>query len=258
MRRISQVLGILTGLGLIVLASWLIPVHPASASTSISNTIKGGGNANFISKFLDGATIGNSGIYENLGNIGIGTATPQAKLDVLGNIRLEGTGSALIFPDSSVVHNRAELIGPQGPGGPQGAQGFPGPVGPTGPQGIRGADGPVGPSGVSRVYATTGGAPLNNGGVVVASLTVPPGNYLITGTAQIYNLDGDPQLAQCNFSAGVFSKVTVPGGPDLGSAVISLQDWGNRSGLITMTCSTFNGLSAAALTATAVDTIVIQ
>jgi len=100
-------------------------------------TIKGVGKAGYISKFLDNYTIGNSGIFEYLGNIGIGTAAPQAKLDVLGNVRIEGTGSALIFPDGSVVHNRAELIGPQGPAGPQGPTGATGPAGPTGPTGHR-------------------------------------------------------------------------------------------------------------------------
>jgi hypothetical protein len=108
MRKIAQLSVIVIGLVLLVLASWLVPVRSASASTNTANTIKGVGSANFIAKFLDGVTISNSGIYENLGNIGIGTAVPQAKLDVLGNIRLEGTGSALVFPDNSVVHNRAE------------------------------------------------------------------------------------------------------------------------------------------------------
>jgi hypothetical protein len=102
------------------------------------NTGPCGGTANFIAKFLDAATIGNAAIFENLGNVGIGTATPQAKLDVPGNIRMEGTGSALVFPDNSVVHNRAELIGPQGAAGPQGLQGVAGPVGPAGAQGIQG------------------------------------------------------------------------------------------------------------------------
>jgi hypothetical protein len=35
------------------------------------------------------------------GNVGIGNATPQAKLDVGGSIKLSGAGSALIFPDGS-------------------------------------------------------------------------------------------------------------------------------------------------------------
>src|SRR5215475_3152834 len=128
MRRMNRTSTIAIGLGLLALTYTVIPARHASASTTTSNTIKGAGTANFISKFLDAATIGNSGIYENLGNVGIGSANPQAKLDVLGNIRMEGTGSALIFPDNSVVHNRAELIGPQGPAGPQGPQGIAGPV----------------------------------------------------------------------------------------------------------------------------------
>jgi hypothetical protein len=57
-----------------------------SASSNVQQ-IKGVGT-----KFLDTYTIGSSGIYEYLGNIGIGTAAPQAKLDVLGNVRIEGHG----------------------------------------------------------------------------------------------------------------------------------------------------------------------
>jgi hypothetical protein len=105
---------------LVALATIAVAFIWATASQTQANaasnvfSIKGVGTAGYISKFLDNYTIGNSGIFENLGNVGIGTAAPQAKLDVLGNVRIEGTGSALVFPDGSVVHNRAELIGPQG------------------------------------------------------------------------------------------------------------------------------------------------
>ena len=41
-------------------------------------------------------------------------AADQAAVDamrlMLGNIRMAGAGSALIFPDNSVVHSRAELL----------------------------------------------------------------------------------------------------------------------------------------------------
>ncbi len=100
--------------GAAALAAIIVAFLVSSASqtqvkaASSLNTIKGAGTAGYFTKFLDNYTIGNSGIFEYLGNIGIGTAAPQAKLDVLGNIRMEGTGSALIFPDGSVVHNREQ------------------------------------------------------------------------------------------------------------------------------------------------------
>ncbi len=44
------------------------------------------GNSNYIAKFIDRSHIGNSVIYQDGTNIGIGTTSPQAKLDVNGQI----------------------------------------------------------------------------------------------------------------------------------------------------------------------------
>jgi hypothetical protein len=41
------------------------------------------------------------------GNVGIGTAIPMQKLDVTGNIKLTGAGSALIFPDGTSMTTAA-------------------------------------------------------------------------------------------------------------------------------------------------------
>ncbi|MGZ4808915.1 MAG: hypothetical protein ACXV7D_06240, partial [Thermoanaerobaculia bacterium] len=38
-------------------------------------------------------------VITNTGDVGIGTSAPAQKLDVNGNIKLTGVGSALIFPD---------------------------------------------------------------------------------------------------------------------------------------------------------------
>jgi hypothetical protein len=218
---------------------WAMASQTQVSAASNVFTIKGVGTAGYISKFLDNYTIGNSGIFEYLGNIGIGTATPQAKLDVLGNVRIEGTGSALIFPDGSVVHDRAELIGPQGPAGPQGATGATGPAGPTGPTG------PQGPAGVGHAYVDSNDSvvTLDSSSPVVASVTVPAGSYLIFGKTNLFNNDGSDQGANCKLSTGNIARTRLGASPN-GQATVSLQDTALNvpdATMITMTCGTFNG-----------------
>jgi hypothetical protein len=61
--------------------------------------IDGSGTANYIPKFADTTTLGNSVIYETGGNVGIGTTDPGIyKLDVRGDTRMRGM---LRFADST-------------------------------------------------------------------------------------------------------------------------------------------------------------
>lgn len=56
-------------------------------------TIDGSGTTNYITKFLGSTSVGNSIIFDNGTNIGIGTITPTAKLDVNGIIVATGGNS---------------------------------------------------------------------------------------------------------------------------------------------------------------------
>lgn len=219
--------------------------NPVTASISVS-PMKGNGTTGYVAKFIDEFAVGNSGIFESLGNIGIGTITPQAKLDVMGNLRIEGIGSALVFPDGSAVHNRAELIGPQGPQGIQGPQG---PVGPAGPTGPTGPQGPAGANGVGRAYANgnDGDVSLDNSFPTVASVTVPAGSYLIFGKTMLINGDGSDQNGICKLSTGDQTEVHLAGIRDAGDSesvpvqdtVVNVPD----GTTITMSCATYAGVA---------------
>lgn len=79
---------------------------------------------------------GNHISNKNTGNVGIGTTTPGASLDVVGSFKLtngtQGAGKVLTSDANGLTswQSTSSLVGPQGPAGPQGA---------TGPQGIAGA-----------------------------------------------------------------------------------------------------------------------
>ena len=79
---------------------------------------------------------GNHISNKNSGNVGIGTTTPGASLDVVGSFKLtngtQGPGKVLTSDANGLTswQSTSSLVGPQGPAGPQGA---------TGPQGTTGA-----------------------------------------------------------------------------------------------------------------------
>jgi hypothetical protein len=70
----------------------------AKTSGSSTGVIKGTGTINYIAKYFDPNTLIESVIYESGGNIGIGTTSPTAKLDVNGTAKATafvGDGSGL-------------------------------------------------------------------------------------------------------------------------------------------------------------------
>jgi hypothetical protein len=110
-------------------------------------------------------------------------------------------------------------VGPQGPAGP------PGPQGPTG------ASGPAGPAGPSDVYVgfvggpgSAGISPLlnNNAFTVVASLSVPPGNYFISAIVPLSNGDTSDQSGECKLSTE--PSTTFPTIANFGHAHLRIQN----------------------------------
>jgi hypothetical protein len=146
----------------------------------------------------------------NLGNIGIGTMTPSAKLDVAGNIAVNG--KEIINETGAWV---GDTTGMQGPPGPQGPQGLPpahewlgtmlrfqnpngswgnytdlqGPQGEQGAQGVQGPPGPQGSPGPTLWGVNGNNIYYNNGSVGIgatsplAKFQVNSGAVLFSGTA---------------------------------------------------------------------------
>jgi hypothetical protein len=115
----------------------------STGADGIANATAIGANARVSAS--NALVLGGTGA--NAVNVGIGTETPTAPLDVVGALKLEGSGNGITFPDGT-SQTTASVQGPQGPPGPQGPQGPSGPQGPagaTGPQGPQGPQGPPGP-----------------------------------------------------------------------------------------------------------------
>jgi hypothetical protein len=69
------------------------PASPGtSCGSSITPSLSGGGKTNYIARWLSSTKLGNSNIFETTGgNVGIGTTTPVANLDVKGTGDIRGT-----------------------------------------------------------------------------------------------------------------------------------------------------------------------
>jgi hypothetical protein len=66
---------------------------------ALTNPVTGTGTTNYLSKFTGSTTIGNSQIFDNGTNVGIGTTSPGQKLQVDGNLLVNSGTSATAFRD---------------------------------------------------------------------------------------------------------------------------------------------------------------
>jgi hypothetical protein len=85
--------------------------------STLTNPVTGTGTTNYVPKWTSGSAIGNSQIFDNGTNVGIGTASPAYKLDVsgIGNFSngfsgpSSETGYRLKFYDNGGTHNDAGI-----------------------------------------------------------------------------------------------------------------------------------------------------
>jgi hypothetical protein len=102
------------------------------AQAALTNPVTGTGSTNYIPKFTGTSALGNSQIFDNGTNVGIGTSSPAEKLEVSGNTRIKGesilgstsglaiirgdnlnagTGGAIQISSSNVVANQYIAFG---------------------------------------------------------------------------------------------------------------------------------------------------
>jgi len=74
--------------------------HAVTAAFAANSSGVSGGAANYITMWTSATALSSSTIYQSTGNIGIGTITPNAKLDVNGNAII--TGSLTVAPNSNI------------------------------------------------------------------------------------------------------------------------------------------------------------
>ncbi len=70
---------------------------------AVGDTVNGTGTANYVTKWIDGDTIGNSIIYNNGTNVGIGTSSPSRELEVTGAGNVYLKVSAQTDDDSAIL-----------------------------------------------------------------------------------------------------------------------------------------------------------
>ena len=76
------------------LNTWINP------SVITNGFVQGTGTTNYVAKFTAAGTVGNSQIFDNGTNVGIGTTTPSAKLEVDGNLIV---GNYLLADEAGII-----------------------------------------------------------------------------------------------------------------------------------------------------------
>ena len=95
---------LLAGDGSVVTAGTNITISGGTISSSAG--LSGSGTTNYVPKFTGSSAIGNSQIFDNGTNVGIGTTSPSAKLHVYG----AGANTQTIYQESSISAANAYLV----------------------------------------------------------------------------------------------------------------------------------------------------
>ena len=86
-----------------------VAYHFKDGKIRLYESMSGTGSANYITKWASSTALGNSQIYDNSTYVGIGTTTPEAKLDVNGSLSVSGAVS-LTGPLYTTEGNRLLMV----------------------------------------------------------------------------------------------------------------------------------------------------
>jgi hypothetical protein len=228
-------------------SSFMLAPAGSQAGTSAGSppgTITGSGTTDYVPMFTGATTIGNSKIYQNAGgDVGIGTTSPAATLDVKGKSDVRDT--LTLFPKSThpalTVNGTAFQVASTGAVTFVSGQTFPGAGTVTSVGSGAGlTGGPITTSGTLSI--ATGG--VTNGMLQNSSLTVT-GNSPLTGGGAV-SLGGGTSLGlkACSsnqileFISGAWSCVAIPAGTITGVTAGTDLTGGGSSGNVTVNLDT--------------------
>lgn len=138
--------------------------------------VTGSGSSDFVPIWINNTTLGNSTVFQTQGMVGIGTTTPTATLNVVGqNATLAGQNAPTAFQVTGGIGGRS----PSTPGAG-------GPINLTAGQGAFSCicNGPGGPGGVVAINGGTGGHGFINGGIGgPIGIAAGPGGGITSGAS---------------------------------------------------------------------------
>ncbi|HTK59884.1 MAG TPA: tail fiber domain-containing protein [Candidatus Baltobacteraceae bacterium] len=158
--------------------------------TNCPATLSGGGTPNYITKFTGtGNTVGDSALYDDGGgNIGLGTASPSAKLTVNGSMSALNISTYMVAAGAAGITGQVVGVGSYGVVGSGGSYGVYGTAGTYGVYGNNSSAGGTG-AGVYGYHGGTGpgvqGVSASGWGGSFSSLYVTPGTAYFASGATI-------------------------------------------------------------------------
>jgi hypothetical protein len=200
--------------------------------------------------------------------LGLADSTPtvyqaclQHDVGVLYNVKVNSSAPRHCRRDDKLIS--WNQTGPAGATGAQGVKGDAGPAGPAGakgaagPQGIKGDPGLLGPQGPKGDSGPTGPSDVyynevqnptpNSFGNAAVALTLPAGNYAVSGKAYVFTQDSIAENTFCSLSGdGAHSDQSGATGQPTSTQTIALQTVQSFSGggHVTLNC----GLSGSGAT----------